>query len=312
MRIRPDIKGFAKEIYMDKRIEQLTLIYRTTQKKLARIVRSVGVTDLQRTRASVLLVQVNREIAILNKRSKKWASKTMPVSYAHGLDITEERLRALGITKYVNMSAKIHTGAVNVLIDDVTVDLLVANQTMKKNVVRYIHATQQQALEDKQISRLIADGLIQGQTRKEISGRIQTQFEKLLKEEKFITINGRNYRPDAYSRLVARTRTLEASNQANVNATLQYGLDLVQVDIHAGSCDICDPFQGKIYSISGNDTEFPALDERPPYHPNCRHVLLAMTRESLEERGILDGSIKYSNASTAATSISKYEEVINV
>lgn len=309
MNLRPSLRGFAKEIYMDKQVEQLALIYRAAQKELIKKLRDIDVTDFQRARAEVLLVQVNREIASLNKQARGWATRTIPIAYSHGLDVSEARLRQLGITKYVNMNSQVHTSAVSILADNVTMDLLVANQTISKNVTRYIRATQQQVIEDNQISKMIAEGMIQGETRKQISDRLQEAFAKQLDEEKFITINGRYYQPESYSRMVARSRVGEASNQANVNASLQYGVDLVQVDIHAGSCEICDPFQGKIYSISGNDPDFPPLDERPPYHPNCRHQLLPMTRESLELRSMLDGSIKFSNSISQTSSISQYEEV---
>jgi hypothetical protein len=269
MAFRLTIKGFAKEIFLDKRVEQLAYTYRAAQKSLIRKLRDIDITDFQKARAQILLAQVNREIAMLDQMARKWAKGTIPTAYNFGLDISEDRLRQMGITKYVNMTSAIHTEAVAVLTDNVTLDLLTANQTIKKNTTRFIRATQQQVIEDKQISKAIAEGLIQGETRKEISNRILKDFEKQLKDEKFITINGRNYEPEGYSRMVARSRVAEASNQANVNAALQYGVDLVQVDIHAGSCEMCDHFQGRIYSISGNDPDFPPLDERPPYHPNC-------------------------------------------
>lgn len=312
MSLKPTIRGFAKEIYMEQRVEQLAQVYRAAQKDLLKKLKDIDVTDFQRARAELLLSQVNAEIARLDQQARKWTTSVIPTAYSHGIDVSEDRLRSLGITKYVNLSAQVHKSAVSVLVDDVTLDLLVANQTMKKNVVRFIRATQQQVLEDNQISKMIAQGMIEGETRKQISDRLLSEFEKQLKEEKFITINGRNYQPEGYTRMLARSRVAEASNQANVNAALQYGVDLVQVDIHAGSCEVCDPFQGKIYSISGNDPDFPALDERPPYHPNCRHQLLPMTRESLEDRGMLDGSIKFSNSGSEAASIAAYEEVASV
>lgn len=306
----PTLRGFAKEIYLDSRVEQLAKIYRASRIELLRLVNGIDVTEFQRARAEVLLAQVDREIERLNRLARGWTTSTMPIAYTHGLDVSEERLRALGITKYVNMSASVHKEAVAVLVDDVTLDLLVANQTIKRNVVRLVRATQQQVLEDRQISSLIAKGMVEGETRKQISDRIREQFEKQMGEGKLITVNGRNYDPEGYSRMVARSRVSEASNQANINASLQYGVDLVQVDIHAGSCEICDPYQGKIFSISGTDKDFPQLKERPPFHPNCRHQLLPMTREALEDRGQLQGAIRFSNASAQQVStVAQYEEV---
>ena len=294
-----ELKGFLRETFLDAKIEQLQRVYRRAQKDLARklkVLEEAGrLSDFQRNRLNALLIQINQEVNNLNQLSRSWVKRTIPQAYMYGVDISEERLRALGVTKYVNFDARIHRSAIAVLIDDVTVDLVAANVALKKNLTRFIRMTQQKVLEDAQISKLIAQGAIQGETRREISGRILEEFKKRVGEERMITINGRNYTPDYYSRLVARSRYSEAANQANVNTALQYGLDLVQVSVHSGSCPICNPYQGKIYSISGNDPDFPPLETRPPYHPNCRHQLLPITKESLEDRGLLKQSIRFSN-----------------
>lgn len=307
-----ELKGFAREIFLEKRIEQLALVYLRAQKELLRKLQGIDVTDFQRARAQSLLAQITEQIDDLNRQARSWSKGAMPEAYTHGLGISEERLRALRITKRVNYDSQIHKSAISILTDDVTMDLLTANQTIKRNVTRFIRQTQQQVIEDAQISKQIATGMIEGETRKQISDRILGEFEKQLEEGKFITINGRSYQPEAYSRLVARSRVGEASNQANVNAALQYGMDLVQVDVHSGSCPICDPFQGKVYSISGNDRDFPPLVDRPPYHPNCRHQLLPITRESLEMRGVLDGIVKFSNQTKSVNTFADFEEAINV
>lgn len=307
-----ELRGYGREIFLEKQIEQLAFIYRRAQKELVRKLQSIDITAFQRARSEALLAQINAQLDILNQQARAWSKSTIPTAYQHGLGISEDRLRALKITKYVNFDSQIHTSAINILMDDVTLDLITANQTIKRNVTKFIRQTQQQVLEDSQISKNIAQGMIGGETRKQISDRILADFQKQLGEEKFITINGRNYQPDAYSRMVARSRVGEASNQANVNAALQYGVDLVQVDVHSGSCDICDPYQGKVYSISGNDPDFPALEDRPPYHPNCRHQLLPITRESLQNRGLMDGIVKYSNKTGGVSTFSEFEETVNV
>lgn len=309
-----ELKGFARELFLEERLRQLLRIYSKAQKDLVRKLSSINLTDFQKARTEYLLLQVNKEITSLNISVKKWAKKSMPEAYKFGLDLSEERLRSMNITKYVNYDAVIHKSAIGILVDEVTLDLLTANQTLKNNVTRYIRMTQQKILEDKQISKLIAQGLTEGQTRREISGTLLEEFKKRIGEEKLITINGRNYRPDAYSRMVTRARFTEASNQANVNAALQYGVDLVQVSVHSGSCPICNPYQGKIYSISGGHPDFPTLDTRPPYHPNCRHQLLPITVESLKARGLYESSVRFSNSKNekGVGSFKEFEEAINV
>lgn len=310
-----ELRGFAREIALEKQVEELQTLYRKSQKDLKRRLETIDLSDFQKQRTEALLLQVNRQLAELDIAARKWSKKAVPMSYEMGLEIAEERLRKLDVTRFVNYDAQIHASAVAVLVDDVTLDLLTANQTIKNNVNRYIRLTQQRILEDREISKRVAEGLIQGETRRAVSDNILNDFRKRLGDEQFITINGRNYKPEAYSRLLARTRFVEATNRANINTSLQYGVDLVQVSVHYHpQTDPCSRHQGKIYSISGGDPDFPPLEESPPFHPNCRHQLLPITRESLEDRGLLEGSIKFSKSDRemGVSSFKEFEEEINV
>lgn len=310
-----ELRGFAREIYLEKKVEDLQRTYKLAQKSLRKKLENIDLSDFQKVRTEALLSQVNREIAALDQSVRKWSKKNMKFAYNGGIEEAEDRLRKMGVTRFVNYDARIHRSAVNTLIDDVTLDFLAANQAMKAEISRYIRSTQQRLLEDREISRLLAQGLIEGETRRDISRTLTTEFRKRMKEERFMTINGRHYRPEAYSRLVTRTRFIEAQSQASVNTALQYGVDLVQVSVHHHPQeDPCSPFQGKIFSISGADSDFPPLTDRPPYHPNCKHVLLPITRESLEDRGLLENSVRFSNSNRPAgvRSFKEFEEEINV
>lgn len=90
---------------------------------------------------------------------------------------------------------------------------------------------------------------------------------------------------------------MEANNTAVINTALDVGADLVQVSSHNTDTPLCQEFEGKIYSISGKDPDFPALEEIPPFHPNCLHSLTVVFREVLERRGI-DDYIAFSNGQT--------------
>lgn len=307
-----ELRAWAREAWMEKRVEQLALTYKNARKSLVKKLQDIDITSFQKARAEALLAQVDAEIQALNVEARKWAKGNMMYGYEHGLHLAEDDLKRLKVTKAVRFDSQIHKDAVTLLVDNTTLDLLTANGTIKQQVTRFVRQTQQQVIEDSQISKRIAEGMIEGETRKQISDKILSDFTKQLDEGKFITVNGRNYDPEAYSRLVARSRFTEASNNANVNAALQYGVDLVQVSVNSGSCDICDEFQGKIFSISGNDPDFPALEDRPPYHPNCRHQLLPVTRESLEDRGTLAGQISFSNSMEKVETFRQLEEVVGV
>jgi len=306
-----ELRGLEKELYLKTKIEELTRLYRRTQKDLSRHLREIDITVFQRYRTEAILKQVNEGIKVLNGGCYKWAKKTIPYGYERGIDMAAERLKALNVTRFVKYDAKIHSSAASVLIDDVTIDLITANQSMKNGVHRYIRMTQQRILEDKEISRLIAEGVIKGEARRTVSDEMLSQLRRQMGNEQFINIKGRNYRPDKYSELVARTRAREATAQGSINTALHYGVDLCQIDVHAGACGYCQQFMGRIYSISGSHTDFPMLLERPPFHPNCECNILPITRESIEERGYYDSMVKLSNSPmTKIDSFSRFEELV--
>jgi len=307
-----ELSPIAKEMYLRQQIESLIKLYRSAQFNLSKQLKKIDLTDFQRYRAQQLLKEVNGIVAGLNKGVYDWAKNSIPQSYERGIDIAAERLKAIGTTRFVSYDAKIHTSAINALVDDVTIELITANNGMKKFFDRYILQTQQTILQDAEISSMIAEGLIQGEARRTVSDRILKGLRKQMGNQQFIVINGRNYRPDSYASLIARTRTREASSQGTINTALRYGVDLVQWDAHAEVCEYCAQFSGRVYSISGMDKDFPALTEKPPLHPNCKCVILPVTRERLEDRGYLNEVIKLSQApSIKIDSFSRFEEVLS-
>lgn len=309
-----ELKGLERELFLKAKVEELQKIYGDAQKSLTKKLKKIDITDFQKTRTQALLVQVNAEIGELNKSVRSWSKSSIPSAYEEGIALAEDRLQAMKVTKFVNYDAQIHTSAVNVLTDQTTLDLLTANQSIKNNANRYIRLTQQRILEDKQISRLISQGLLEGEPRRTVSDSILKEFNKKLDAGQMITINGRNYNPKHYSKLLARTRFVESSNQASINTSLQYGVDLMQVSVHSlgdqGEDDPCRLHQGKIYSLSGGDPDFPPLKVTPPYHPHCKHFLLPITRESLEDRGLLEGASKFSKSKAKTGNFTEFEKEV--
>lgn len=93
----------------------------------------------------------------------------------------------------------------------------------------------------------------------------------------FVDKGGRRWSLSAYARMVTRTTTREAASVGMKNRLIEHGKDLVMVSEHRKSCPICRPFQGKTYSLTGRSRNYPKLDPLPPFHPNCRHVMLPTT-----------------------------------
>jgi len=304
-----NIKKLDEQILFEVQVKNLGDSYLKSRKRLRRILTQVDLTDFRKYRTQALLAQVNSEITALNKAARVWAKKNVPVTYVRGVDIAAKELKRMNVTRFVNTDAKIHQSAVASLVDDITINMVTANLSMKNEITRYIKKTQQRILEDKKISQLIVQGQIEGETRRQTSDVILKELTKQMGDEKYVRINGRRYQPDKYAELLARTRTREAASIGSINTALQYGLDLVQISVHNHPQeDPCSPFQGKVFSLSGNHPDFPALKARPPFHPNCKHVLIPITPEALEDDGIYEDVSKFSKGKGEVETFSEFEK----
>lgn len=98
---------------------------------------------------------------------------------------------------------------------------------------------------------------------------------------------GRNWVPENYARMVTRTTTREAMSEAFIARAKSDGQDLVRVSTHQGGNDDphCGPYDDKLFSLSGTTPGVPVLDEPPPWHPNCKHVLIPPTLDDIESTG---------------------------
>ena len=124
--------------------------------------------------------------------------------------------------------------------------------------------------------------------------KMTRQFIEALRREgvtAFVDRAGRRWSLHTYGSMVLRT----TSRQAEVLATLTKdpAQDLYKISSHSTTCKLCAPYEGRVYSVSGNDPDFPALvdafgkmDPAGPnslanswlnIHPNCLHVLVPWT-----------------------------------
>lgn len=107
----------------------------------------------------------------------------------------------------------------------------------------------------------------------------------------FVDTAGRNWSLDTFAEMAVRTATARAAVAGHV-ATLQAsGVDLVIISESGGSCPLCEPWEGKILSSSGDvaggifpdvtggdDTSVDvagSLDDATDaglFHPNCTHT----------------------------------------
>ena len=124
--------------------------------------------------------------------------------------------------------------------------------------------------------------------------RVVPAFVEALRREgvtAFVDKAGRRWSLHTYCTMVSRT----TRRQAQVLSVLERnpGQDLYKITSHGTTCALCAPYEGRVYSKSGTDPDFPPLadafgriDPAGPdtlantwlnIHPNCLHALVPWT-----------------------------------
>lgn len=252
-----------------KQREQLVQIYVRAQKRLTKQLTGAKLTDFAKFRIQEQLVQINAIIGALNAEVKDALPGLVPAYYKHGADLAGAAMQAQGVgVSALNLGSRIHTAAIQAVAEQMAMDLAKANTSMKESASRILRQTQQTLVQEKQINRIISEGLVTGESRRETSARLLEALREKVGEGKLVSVGKFNYTPEYYAELVTRTRTREAVTQGAVTRSMEFGITLFQVSIHDNPCPQCAQYQGKVYSVVP-DSGFPMLEFRPPYHPHC-------------------------------------------
>jgi hypothetical protein len=90
---------------------------------------------------------------------------------------------------------------------------------------------------------------------------------------------GRRWSTEAYVNMVTRTLSQQVANDMQLTRMDEYGVDLVEVSSHMGARPRCAPFQGRIFSKSGQSKRYPAFSSTSYGEAagllgiNCHHVV---------------------------------------
>lgn len=255
------------------------LIIKTIAEKEAR----GNVTYYQKS----LLMQINRQIAELDAQARQWTNDVIEKYYKDAIDEVSAILEK-DISNFESF-AKLHTSAIEMLVQNTYSKLNEANNFVGRRINDAIRNAGIEAVTMKvatgQTVRECKKSLIEALTKEGING---------IRDKR-----GRMISLAVYAETVARSTTAEVTNTATTNQLTSLGYDLVKMTSHVTSCPICSVYQGRVYSISGNDSRFPKLDtvfsgEYANIHPNCRHRIFPYIPELADD---LQNDISESNRS---------------
>lgn len=90
---------------------------------------------------------------------------------------------------------------------------------------------------------------------------------------------GRKWSSEAYAQVVVRSNVRQVSTQTADERCSELDIDLVEVSSHLGARPLCEPYQGKVYSLRGLTKGYPLLYQETSYGDpaglfgcNCRHT----------------------------------------
>lgn len=251
----------------DRATGEIIDIYRRARYRLEQLVRDALERGATGTAAyyEQQLTHVQRLLASLQDHVVPHAAHTIAAAYSLGATAAD---RAIG-QPAIGFSG-LHQHAIDVLADNLTGRLNAAAVFVGRRVEdAFRKASLQQ----------VAIGIAAGERRVDVSEQLR---RKLIEDRitdattGFVDARGRRWPLDVYTEMVARTTTREAVTAGTANRLLEAGRELVTITAHSGACQICQPFEGKTYALTTEAAErrgYPFLDQRPPFHANCRHVL---------------------------------------
>lgn len=133
--------------------------------------------------------------------------------------------------------------------------------------------------------------------------KVLPEFVQALRREgitAFVDKAGRNWSLHTYCAMVSRTTSRQAEVLAVLTADPEQ--DLYRISSHGTTCAICAPFEGRVYSKSGTNPDYPPLaaafgkqDPAGPdtlantwlnLHPGCLHSIYAFSEVGRTEEEI--------------------------
>ena len=142
-----------------------------------------------------------------------------------------------------------------------------AEQNMNIYLRDAVEATAQNMRTDIQRAAMQAaqDAVTKGQAARQLQRNLIAELERKGIASISYVRNGQTcyMQLDTYAELIARTTPHEIRNTVNISLGTRIGNDLVMVSEHWGACPICTPYQGRVFSTSGTNPNYPYLYSTP-------------------------------------------------
>ena len=252
--------------------EKIIALYVRADERLRELVQSLEDGSISQRRKNELLRQVEAIIAELTGQTGQQMAGMISESYHAGAaEAVTSMIRAGMASESINTTLRplIHQRAAQAIMDEAFYSILEASDNMSADAKRRI---------EEAVRRANERSLLTGTSRREATHQAVAELNQ-QGITGIVTRNGARVPADKYMSGVIHYHQRKAHVTGTENMAIQNGIDLVYVNAVGITCEYCAKYQGRVYSISGNDPRFPKLEQRPPYHSHCVHSLTPWIEE---------------------------------
>jgi len=252
--------------------EQLIALYVAADERLRTLIQSLEDGSISRRRKEELLRQIDKIVSELTGQVGQSMAGIIGDEYRAGAAAAVNQMVKVGVAvEQINQTLKplIHQRAVQAIMDEAFYSILEASEHMSADAKKRIEQVVRTANE-----RSLLEGVSKRQATKEAVADLNNKGITGM-----IAKNGAQIPADKYMAGVVHFHLRKAHVTGSKNMGIQNGYDLVYVNEVGITCEYCAVYQGRVYSISGDDPRFPKLEEEPPYHAHCVHSMTPWIEE---------------------------------
>ncbi|WP_339271723.1 phage minor capsid protein [Paenibacillus sp. FSL K6-1330] len=252
--------------------DKLIALYTQAGERLIQLIRSLELGSYTQRRKQRLLEQIDEILSELTDGSAQSMSELLAEAYKEGSREASSSMMTQGMVEnQINtvLEPIIHQQAVQAIMDDTFFRILEATDNMSQDAKHRVEEVVRAATE-----RILAEGVSRREATKEAVAKMTEQGITGI-----VAKNDARIPADKYMNGVVQYNLRKAHVTGAENTIVQNGLDLVYVNYVGITCEYCAKYQGRVYSISGNDSRYPKLEIRPPYHAHCVHSISAWIEE---------------------------------
>ncbi|OKP91856.1 minor capsid protein [Paenibacillus helianthi] len=252
--------------------EELITLFETGGLRLLDLVAQLQDGSISNRRKQELFRQVDAIISELTNNAGQGLADLIGTEYRGGASAAIEQMLAAGLAREaldITIKAITHQRAAQAISDEAFYSILEASEHMscdaKQRIVDAVRIANEQSL-------------IQGVNRRQATQNAIAQVNK-QGITGMVAKNGARIPAEKYMAGVIQYHQRKAHVAGTENMAVQNGQDLVYINFVGITCSLCAKYQGRVYSISGNDSRFPRLERRPPYHSHCVHSISVWVEE---------------------------------